>query len=70
MKDIQLYDIKNNPHKVNVILTDNAIEFANEIYVLIQGNHFNIDNEAKWALRKLIKDIEYYVFKEDINDKI
>lgn len=63
MKEIQLFDIKNNPHKVNVILTDNAIEFANEIYILTQGNHFDIDEEAKWALRKLIKDIEYYVFK-------
>ena len=60
MKDIQLYDIINNPHKVNVILTDNALEFANEIYVLVQGNHFNIDDEAKWALKKLVKDIEYY----------
>ena len=64
MKDIQLYDIKNNPNKVNTILTDNAIEFANEIYILIQGNHFNIDDDAKWALRKLAKDIEYYVLKE------
>ena len=62
MKDIQFYDIKNNPHKVNIILTDNAIELANEIYVLVQGNHFNIDDEAKWALQKLVKDIEYYVF--------
>ena len=64
MKDIQIYDIKNNPHKVNIILTENAIEFANEIYILIQGNHFNIDEEAKWALQKLVKDIEYYVLKE------
>lgn len=64
MKDIQLYDIINNPHKVNVILTDNALEFANEIYTLVQGNHFNIDDEAKWALKKLVKDIEYYVLKE------
>lgn len=65
MKDIQLYDIINNPHKVNVILTNNALEFANEVYVLVQGNHFNIDDEAKWALRKLVKDIEYYVLKEE-----
>ena len=64
MKDIQLYDIINNQHKVNIILTDNALEFANEIYILVQGNHFNIDDEAKWALKKLVKDIEYYVLKE------
>lgn len=64
MEDIQLYDIKNIPKKVNVILTNNAIEFANEIYILVQGNHFNIDDEAKWALQKLVKDIEYYVLKE------
>ena len=64
MKDIQIYDIKNNPNKVNIILTENAIEFANEIYILIQGNYFNIDDEAKWALQKLAKDIEYYVLKE------
>lgn len=64
MKDIQFYDIKNNPNKVNVILTNNARKFANEIYILVQGNHFNIDDETKWALRKLAKDIEYYVLKE------
>ena len=64
MGDIQNYDIKNNPHKVNIILTDNAKKFANEIYILVEGNHFNIDDEAKWALRKLAKDIEYYVLKE------
>lgn len=48
MKDIQFYDIKNNPNKVNVILTNNARKFANEIYILVQGNHFNIDDETKW----------------------
>ena len=40
MKDIQLFDIRNNPHKVNVILTNNALEFANEIYILIFNGQF------------------------------
>ena len=64
MKEIQLYDIKNNPNKVNMILTDNCKKFSNEIYILAQGNHFNFDEETKGALKSLISNIEYYVFKE------
>jgi len=66
MKDIQLYDIKNNPNKVNVILTDNCKEFSNIIYILTQGNHFNFDKETKCALKNLVSNIENYVFKGKI----
>ena len=66
MKDIQLYDIKNNPNKVNIILTDNCREFSNTIYILAQGNHFNFDEETKWALKSLVNNIENYVFKGKI----
>lgn len=64
MKEIQLYDIKNNPNKVNKILVDNLLELDNELYILAAGNHFNFDDDAKWIFRKLIKDIQYYVLKE------
>lgn len=64
MKEIQLYDIKNNPNKVNRILLQELIELDNELYILATGNHFDFDDDTKWALRKLIKDIQYYVLKE------
>lgn len=64
MTEIQLYDIKNNPEKVNRILVDNLLELDNEFYILAEGNHFKFDDDAKWAFRKLIKDIQYYVLKE------
>lgn len=64
MKEIQLYDIKNNPEKVNNILVDNLLELDNELYILATGNHFNFDDDTKWALRKLIKNIQYYILKE------
>lgn len=63
MKEIQLYDIKNNPNKVNIILTDNCKKFSNEIYILAQGNNFNFDKETKEALKSLVSNIENYVFK-------
>lgn len=66
MKDIQLYDIKNNPNKVNIILTDNCKKFSNTIYILAQGNHFNFDKETKQALKSLVNNIENYIFKGKI----
>ena len=64
MKEIQLYDIKNNPEKVNKIFVEELIELDNELYILAVGNHFIFDDEVKWVLRKFIKDIQYYVLKE------
>ena len=64
MKEIQLYDIKNNPEKVNRILVEELIKLDNELYTLAAGNHFDFDDDTKWILRKLIKDIQYYVLKE------
>lgn len=64
MKEIQLYDIKNNPEKVNRILLQELNELDIELYILAAGNHFDFDDDTKWALRKLIKDIQYYVLKE------
>lgn len=64
MEKIQLYDIKNNPEKVNKILFENLIKLDNELYILAAGNHFDFDDDTKWALRKLIKDIQYYILKE------
>ena len=66
MKDIQLYDIKNNPNKVNIILTDNCKKFSNTIYILAQGNHFDFDKETKLALKNLVNNIENYIFKGKI----
>ena len=65
MKEIQLYDIKNNPEKVNKILVDKLLKLDNEFFILAVGNHFNFDDDTQWALRRFIKDIQYYVLKEE-----
>lgn len=61
MKEIQLFDIKNNPQKVNRILEDCIDELDLELYILAKGNHFAFDESVILALKKLVKDIEYYI---------
>ena len=61
MKEIQLFDIKNNPQKVNRVLEDYIDELDLELYILAEGNHFGFDESVILALKKLVKDIEYYI---------
>lgn len=60
-EEIHSYDIHNNPKKVNIIVSDNARHFRNDISILIKGCHFELDEEAKNDLIALAKDIEYYL---------
>ena len=57
-KEIECYDIKNNPNKVNVTLTNNANYFNNDLYILSCGNHFNFDDYTIGALKSLKERIE------------
>jgi hypothetical protein len=57
-KEIDLYDIKNHPTKVNYILTDNANHFANDLYILFDGNHFQFDSVTLQSLKDLSNKIE------------
>ena len=57
-KEIESYDIKNNPQKVQCILTDNAHHFGNDLYILDDGNHFEFDTATKDALNYLLKKIQ------------
>lgn len=57
-KEVQLYDIKRNPLKVNCIMTDNANYFSNELYILAEGNHFKFDSETLKAFEALKKSLE------------
>lgn len=57
MNRIQLYDVRNRPHLVNIQMTDTANQFHNDLYILIEGNHFQFDVEASNALRSLAKYI-------------
>ena len=54
---IQLYDIRNHPQLINVSMTDKANQFYNDLYILIDGNHFHFDTEAASALLTLAKYI-------------
>lgn len=57
-REVDLYDIKHNPYKVNCIIGTNAYHFSNELYILADGNHFEFDNETRKALETLKKSLE------------
>lgn len=61
-KEIQLYDIKNNPKKVNYIISDNALTLLNDLYILNIGNKstFQFDKDTIDALKRLSKKINEY----------
>lgn len=63
-EEIHGYDIYNNPKKVNIIVSDNARHFRNDISILVRGHHFELDRDAKNDLISLAKDIEYYLGNE------
>ena len=54
-KEIELYDIQHNPTKVNQILTDNVHVLSNQLYILVEGNHVELDEETMKALGSLEK---------------
>lgn len=61
-KEIQLYDIKNNPKKVNYIISDNASTLLNDLYILNIGNKgtFQFDEDTIYTLKRLSKKINEY----------
>ena len=52
-KEIDFYDIRHNPAKVNEIMTDNAHVLSNQLYVLVEGNHVVFDEDTLKALQSL-----------------
>jgi hypothetical protein len=57
-EEIAMYDIIHNPKKVQYILTDNANHFANDLFILKNGNNFKFDSETRNALNELKLQIE------------
>ena len=57
-EELELYDIKHNPSKVQCIVTDNAHHFYNDLYTLADGNHFEFDADTLKALDSLKTKIE------------
>ena len=58
-KEIKYFDIKNNPQKVQEIITDNANHFNNDLYILKDGNHFEFDTDTRDALNSLMLRIQH-----------
>ena len=56
--EIELYDIHNNPSKVIDIMETNAQHFANDLYILSEGNHYQFDRDTLDILEGLKKRIE------------
>ena len=52
-KEIDFYDIRHNPAKVNEIMTDSAHVLSNQLYVLVEGNHVVFDEDTLKALQSL-----------------
>ena len=57
-KEINSYDIKNNPQKIQEIMTDNTNHFDNDLYILTEGNHFKFDTDTRDALNCLALRIQ------------
>ena len=70
-KEIEMFDIINNPNKVNEIIEDNAHHFMNDLYILLEGNRsrFTLSEDARKALQSLALDIEYRLYKLKLEDK-
>ena len=58
---VELYDIKNNPQKIQYQISQRANELNNDLYILTAGNHFELDYETCQALRILCSTINFYV---------
>lgn len=52
-KEIDFYDIRHNPAKVNAVMTDNIHVLSNQLYVLVEGNHVEFDADTIKALTSL-----------------
>lgn len=52
-REIDFHDIRYNPAKVNTILTDNVNVLSNQLYVLVEGNHVELDEDTVKALASL-----------------
>ena len=52
-REIDFYDIRHNPAKVNEIMTDNVHVLSNHLYVLAEGNHVVFDDDTMKALQSL-----------------
>ena len=52
-REIELYDIRHNPVKVNCIMTDNAHVLYNQLYALVDRNHVALDEYTMRALQSL-----------------
>lgn len=59
MKRIEAYDIHNNPHRANVIFTDEINAVHNDIWIAIDGNKniFCCDESTKKALNSLYRTL-------------
>ena len=57
-KEIESFDIKGNPQKIQEIITDNAHHFENILYILKDGNHFEFDTDTRDALNMVMLRIQ------------
>ena len=57
-KELESFDIKLNPQRVQEIITDNANHFNNDLYILKDGNHFEFDTNTRDALNCLMLRIQ------------
>ena len=57
-REIELFDIRHNPTRVNEVITDNAKILSNQLYVLVEGNHVTFDEDTIKALQSLENDLK------------
>ena len=52
-REIDFFDVRYNPAKVNEIITDNVHVLSNQLYILVEGNHVVFDEDTMKALESL-----------------
>lgn len=57
-REIDFFDVRYNPAKVNEIITDNVHVLSNQLYVLVEGNHVVFDEDTTKALQSLKNYLE------------
>lgn len=61
MERISAYDIHNNPHRANIIFTDEINAVHNDIWIAVDGNKgiFRCDESTRKALNSLYLTLKY-----------
>ncbi len=59
-REIEAYDLFHNTEKVINILSDNAKHLSNDLYIIVQGNGYELPEDVVDTLKSLAKTIDRF----------